>query len=196
VTSMTFHGPTRIKDAVAIAAHKSHCLCSICSYWTPGRSTCLHAMHPGNPGHVNAGGQQPNRGRGRGLGGGNQHPSQGTHQHAPNSRGRLPSRSPSRQCGLLKRELADRDRHKPFVNCGKKVAINKTNSRLKSEVAVHLARELNCMDVEVSRCLHECRMLHISFCINSKNRKSAETIKFWHASLLLARSPDAHWELT
>jgi hypothetical protein len=30
-------------------------------------------------------------------------------------------------------------------------------------VAVHLARELNCMDDEVSWCLHESRMLHVSF---------------------------------
>jgi hypothetical protein len=53
--AMTFHGPTRIKDAVAIAVqHKSHCLCSICLNWTSVRSTCLHLVHPGNPCQINA----------------------------------------------------------------------------------------------------------------------------------------------
>ncbi len=68
------------------------------------------------------------------------------------------------------------------------------NSRYKqnqqtTSVAVHLIRELNCMDDEVSWRLHESRMLHVSFCINLKNMKSVETIKFWHASYLLARPP-------
>ncbi len=51
----------RIKDAVAIASQKSHCLCSICRNWTSDQSTRLHAVHPGNPGQINAGGHQPNR---------------------------------------------------------------------------------------------------------------------------------------
>jgi len=106
----------------------------------------------GNPGQANAGGQQPNRGRGRGRGGGTQPTSQGTHQHASNSRGRQPSRTPSRQRCLLKCERADRDWHKPSVNYCKTVATIKSNRR------VHLAREFNCMDVAVSWCLHESRM--------------------------------------
>jgi hypothetical protein len=45
------------------------------------------------------------------------------------------------QRGLLKCERADRDWHKPSVNCCK--IKPKT-----IEVALHLARELNCMDDE------------------------------------------------
>ncbi len=94
VTGMTFHGPTRIKDAVAIAAHKFHCLCSICRNWTPGRSTYLHVVHPGK---MWAGVQ-----------------------------------------GLTKalRELLQNSRCK--------------ENQQTTKVAVNIARELNCMDVEVS----------------------------------------------
>ena len=33
VTAMTCHGPTRIEDAVAVDARKSHCLCRSTCYW-------------------------------------------------------------------------------------------------------------------------------------------------------------------
>jgi hypothetical protein len=130
VTAMIFHGPTRIKDAVAIAAHKSHCLCSICRNWTPegpDQRTYLHAVHPGK---MWAGGQ-----------------------------------------GLAQalRELLQNSRCKQYQQT--------------TEVAVHLTREFNCMDVEVSwPCgVSHCVCINVG-CYMSVFASTCKTIEFWGSS--------------